>query len=772
MCPSGLALVHPAAESLAYYLQMGCPTQTENNWTPQQIREAVHRGPHKSVLIPEAIAHFKDEVELKVACGQAKVLRWADLRENPPSQLKISPISAIPHKSKPFRSILDLSFGLRLSDGTTLPSVNESTKKTAPRNAVSQMGHTLSRIIHAFAEADPDAKVLMAKFDIKDGFWRLDCQEGEEYNFAYVLPQPADTPEDEWLIVVPTSLQMGWIESPGFFCAATETSRDAIDIYANTPLGSLPPQTLEKFALQSMDKSLPETSSKHLLYMTEVYMDDFISLLIGYSREHLTHIARATMMGIYDTFPEDPTPSNDPISLKKLLKGDSDYRSTKSILGFEFDGVEKTIWLEDEKRMTLLAILKGWLRTASRSRHGIKFNEFESIIAKVRHAFTVLPEGRGLLSPCNAILRAKPKIVFLQNNPNLREAICCIRTLLRESTEEPTNCRELIQGPPDYVGICDASSHGVGGVIIGELQPCIPTIFRMEWPNSIRSNLVSAQNPTGTITNSDLEMAGIVLLWLVIEKVVPSLNQRNVATYCDNLPSVGWVNRLASKSSVVAAKLIHALSLRMKQTHACPITTLHIPGNQNSISDIPSRSFGSTTAWFCPSHKQLLTLFNSTFPLPDQNSWTVFLPTSKIFTHLTSLMLTQRSTLDEWRRLPNVGNHIGRTGAPTANLLRWTLTFRTSPSTTECVSPQDSPHESGGENIAETALLELAQSQALSRPLGRLSPWCSNTTPSKSWAQTDFTGESHKRLTPGNEQTLHLQRNCPLRPTSPNTSST
>ena len=251
--------MHPAAETLTNYLQMGCPTYSGNDWTPEQIREAVHRGPHKSALTPEAIALFKEEIALKVACGQAKVLRWVDLRDNPPTQLKISPISAKPHKSKTFRSIFDLLFALCLTDRTTLPSVNKSTKKTAPRKAVSQMGHTLSRIIHAFAEADPDAKILMAKIDIKDGFWRLDCQEGKEYNFSYVLPQPKDTPEDEWLIVVPTSLQMGWIESPGVFCAATETSRDVINIFANTPLGSLPPQTLEQFALRSVDKFLPDT---------------------------------------------------------------------------------------------------------------------------------------------------------------------------------------------------------------------------------------------------------------------------------------------------------------------------------------------------------------------------------------------------------------------------------------------------------------------------------------------------------------------------------
>ncbi len=403
----------------------------------------------------------------------------------------------------------------------------------------------------------------MAKFDIKDGFWRLDCQEGEEYNFAYVLPQPDDTPKDEWIIVVPTSLQMGWIESPGFFCTATETSRDIIDIYANTPLGALPEQRFELYALRSIhDSNLPAKSDKPLNYMTEVYMDNFVSLLVGYSTEHVAHIVRATMMGIYDTFLPDPFPQNNPILLKKLLKGDGDYSTSKSILGFEFDGVEKTLWLNNEKRLALLDILKSWLRTASRSRHGIDFKEFESVIAKVQHAFTVLPERHGLLSPYNAILRLKPQTVFLQNNSNLREAICSIRTLVRESTNEPTRCKELIQSHPDSVEICNASSHGVGSIIIGENLPCVPTVFRMEWPDLIKSNLINKLNPHGCITNLDLEMGGILLLWLVLENTAPSLRKRNVAIYCNNSPLVRWVSCLAlSKSLVVMARLIHALSL-------------------------------------------------------------------------------------------------------------------------------------------------------------------------------------------------------------------
>jgi hypothetical protein len=47
--------------------------------------------------------------------------------------------------------------------------------KTAPKGAIDQLGHSLTRIIHAFAETEEDARIFMAKWDIKDKFWRLDA---------------------------------------------------------------------------------------------------------------------------------------------------------------------------------------------------------------------------------------------------------------------------------------------------------------------------------------------------------------------------------------------------------------------------------------------------------------------------------------------------------------------------------------------------------------------------------------------------------------------
>lgn len=51
----------------------------------------------------------------------------------------------------------------------------------------------------------------MAKWDIKDGFWQLDCNAGKEWNFACVLL--SSHASYNVMLVVPTSCQMGWIES-------------------------------------------------------------------------------------------------------------------------------------------------------------------------------------------------------------------------------------------------------------------------------------------------------------------------------------------------------------------------------------------------------------------------------------------------------------------------------------------------------------------------------------------------------------------------------
>ena len=274
----------------------GCPTRTGKPWTKTEMWEVVAQGPHCSALSPKAIAYFKAEATEKVRTKQARLVRWEDIKDNPPKELKISPIAAIPHKSKDFRSILDLSFPLCLKNGGVLASVNNTTEKMAPAGAIDQIGKCLSQIIHAFAETDKDAKIFMAKWDIKDGFWRMDCATGEEWNFAYVLPQEDGMPTT---LVVPTSLQMGWVKSPPYFCTTTETSQDVATEYAETKLNSLTLHKFEKFVLGAPEyQALLEAGINPIgfAYMVEVYVDDFMSLVIPVSREQLRHIANKSCM--------------------------------------------------------------------------------------------------------------------------------------------------------------------------------------------------------------------------------------------------------------------------------------------------------------------------------------------------------------------------------------------------------------------------------------------------------------------------------------------
>jgi hypothetical protein len=234
---------------------------------------------------------------------------------------------------------------------------------------------------------------------------------------------------------------------------------------------------------------------------------------------------------------------------------------------------------------------------SKQSAHGIPFKEFESVLAKIRHAFTALPAGLGLISPCNEVLRTQPNIIYLQQNKALRQALILCRTLLHESTTQPTRCKELVQAWPDYISICNASSFGFGGVIVGENSKCPPTVVRLQWPKDITDNIKSDSNPNRMITNSNLKMAGLLIIFLVMEEVIGNLKEANIALFSDNTPTISWVMRLASRHSIVAANLVAALALCLKKLRCCPLMPQHIKGKENSITDIPSRSFGSVLQW-------------------------------------------------------------------------------------------------------------------------------------------------------------------------------
>ena len=108
---------------------------------------------------------------------------------------------------------------------------------------------------------------------------------------------------------------------------------------------------------------------------------------------------------------------------------------------------------------------------------------------------------------------------------------------------------------------------------MGEGKACIPTVVRLAWSDDVKELFHK-----GNITNSDLEMSGLLLLWLVMEEVCPKLRAAYVALFSDNSPTIGWVKRLIARGSLVAMQLVRSLTLRLKRSGASPLTPLHIDG--------------------------------------------------------------------------------------------------------------------------------------------------------------------------------------------------
>jgi hypothetical protein len=81
-------------------------TNGRQPWSKQKMTKAVEHRPHKLALSQDALQHFAKKAAEKVAVGQATVVNWDSIKDNPPIHLKFSPVAEIPHKLRGLRPIL------------------------------------------------------------------------------------------------------------------------------------------------------------------------------------------------------------------------------------------------------------------------------------------------------------------------------------------------------------------------------------------------------------------------------------------------------------------------------------------------------------------------------------------------------------------------------------------------------------------------------------------------------------------------------------------
>ena len=719
MWPRNYAEYHKATPLLMSYAQKGCPVKCGPDWSLEKILLLLRRGPHRSSKKKQAIIQLRRETEEKIKHGYARVITWGQIKNNIPPKLKISPVAMIPHKSKAFRCILDLSFTLH-DNGHSYKSVNQTTAKQSKPEAMTQLGLCTQRIIATMADNyNKSQPFYFVKLDIKDGFWRMAVSNEDAWNFAYVLPSlNSKINEDEIELVVPNSLQMGWCESPPFFCSGSETARDVIaDLYKNT---NLPEHRIEHDMLRNIMIDTTTSTPNNFITLFEVFVDDFVGYTNDGSSDHLRKVSRAMIHGIHSIFPPPEISKHngeDPISESKIAKGEGLWSTEKEVLGWIFNGSNYTIRLPEKKVKDIILQIRKMLQKKRPS-----LNRYQRLAGKLQHASYGLPGGRGFFSPIQMAMVGDPE--FINLTPALKECLKDWQIVIRHMEKNPTSVLQLVTDYPSYIGYSDSCGIGTGGTWASGVDFLPPFLWKYEWPLDIKNNLVTDSNPDGQVSMNDLELAGMVLNLFALECNTTSLYHKHIATFCDNTSAVAWSQRLRTSKSKVAARLLRIISIRLHKRQASSLLPMNIAGEENKMADIVSRSFKGGEYFSASSN--IVDYFNFNFPLKKNTSWREFQIPQELISLVISSLRGEQLPMEWFLRPPKIDKNIGCTGAHTAPSSKSIHSSTTSLPLPVTSSSVHSLQGSGEVLSAEAIKLKFKESRMRSRPSARPSCWLDN----------------------------------------------
>ena len=156
-------------------------------------------------------------------------------------------------------------------------------------------------------------------------------------------------------------------------------------------------------------------------------------------------------------------------------------------------------------------------------------------LGKLRFITRGVPGSRGLLSALQlALNRASDGRIRITGN--VRHSLNTFEALVADLCDRPTHLAELVPEDPSSLGTTDASGLGLGGVFFDESVD--PYVWRFELPLDVRRNLISVDNPNGTVTNSDFEQAARQGQLCVMSSVF-DLAHCTIENGTDNTPTLG-----------------------------------------------------------------------------------------------------------------------------------------------------------------------------------------------------------------------------------------
>jgi hypothetical protein len=630
--PNVGSLPHPAAHLLDYLRRTGAAAiVTSPPLTLAEKDAAVARGCHQSAR--EHVEFLRTEIWDYAKKGYFLVLPYQAVRHI--KNLRLAPMGVVPQRNRRPRAIVDYTWN----------GVNDDTLRLAPESM--QFGRALQRLLQRIYDANPRfGPVYMAKYDVADGFYRVRVNLHDAPNLGILLPRIAG---EEPLVAIPTVLPMGWVESPPYFCAATETVCDLanaalqqphliplehrLDAVANTPPAPSLEAQVPSIYVPPMHPPAWRSRRTTPEAYADLYMDDFCGLAQGPPARR-NAVRRAILSSLDKVIrpvdAEDSPLRKEPASVKKMLEGDGAWAHRKVLLGWAVDTIKGTIELPPHRKERLEELVKGCL-----SKQRLSLKKWHRLLGELRSMSLALPGSEGLFAPFQAALTkatATSQQRIRVTRP-VRDALADWEWLAANIFSRPTSIAEVVRKPVSLIGACDASAAGMGGIWLDPSSNSHPLCWRAKFPESLTANLVSFDNPDGTITNSDLELAAVVAQHDILSNQAPAaVLHQNIAVLSDNTPTVAWALRGSVSHNNPSAYLLRLLALHRRHYRYTSLIA-HVPGRHNSIADDCSR------LWHLSDNEFLAHL---SLAYPQEKSWQLCPLRPGTSSALTSALCKQR----------------------------------------------------------------------------------------------------------------------------------
>jgi hypothetical protein len=703
--PNLLNIPHPAAPYLHRLASLGVPALSSHPpWTVAQQDAAVQRGAHPSATKQYSSFILEDFYDY-VLSGYWLVLPYSAIRGHP--SLRIAPAGVVPQRDRRPRPIMDYTYN----------TVNQGTVALAPQRAM-QFGTCLQRLLQRLAYANPNyGPPQMAKIDLADGYYRVPVSAHAALQLAVILPSD-NLPEP--ILGIPLSLPMGWKESPPFFCAFTETCTDLANHFM-TPQPHHPYHDVVHRSISepSVSSFLPAATWPHnphppttpLAYV-DVYLDDFMALA---QPPHMQSTMNNLLHHIHSVF-QDPAHSNrrPVVSQSKVLKGDSNFCTTKTLLGWEIDTQAMTIRLPLHRQQRLQALLTATMHKRSSTRR-----QWQKLLGELHSMTLAIHSAKYLFSILHHVLRGARHRRF-RITTLIKHALQDWVHLLQTLHSHPVPIVMTVPHAPHYWAATDASIKGMGGFwlpsnITQDSQPCV---WRYPFHDEIQQQIVSQHNLTGSLTNSDLELAAAITGYATQQHVIPPTPYNHTFLATDNTPTQAWVHR-GSKSSIGPPAWLLRHLAQTCRSHNSLLFPIFTPGTTNTIADFLSRSFHLTDAMVLHELQNIA---------PIQPPWKLVTPPAATTSAMNCALLNKKLPEPSLQAVPRALAPPGPYG-PTF-VSRSPVTLSSTTSKTHCHYSKYSLHDTEWEQLLPPTLRSaLERWKAPFVPWGRRSPHWAIKTP-------------------------------------------